>query len=175
MNQINGDNKFMDYVREQNRNSKPEGKRLIHSHSVSQNKQNRCSSAISRLNSKYLLSNGYNDIMSKVSEEENERKKKLIRKRKRKKQKLNKGITFSTKNSSMNEYVFKKRIADDISQMIISNLQNYQSQGPTQHSTNSLFQYSNQSKAKNSIFDRSRPDLGRYRPLRRKGTFIFLT
>ncbi|CAI2373649.1 unnamed protein product [Moneuplotes crassus] len=164
MKQIDNDMSVMSYVHEQNQSQKP----TRSTHSLS--RQDRCSSAVSRLHSKHLVGHGFSEIMSKISEE-NERTKKLYKKRKRnfrKKRQLSKETPFASNNSSMNEFVFKKRIADDISHMIIENLQKYQGHRNDGASFSIKKDTTNASpelrkkKLKTKLFGRAKPNLDKY-------------
>ena len=122
MKQIDNDTSLMSYLQERSQNTN------ISTHTHTQSKAYRWNSAVSRLHSRHLLGKGYSQIISKISEEQ-ERIKKIHRNRKRrfgKKSVFEKGISFTSNNSSTNENTLKQRIADDISNMIIQNLTNFQ-------------------------------------------------
>ena len=96
------------------------------------NKQ-RPTSHISRLHSRHLLGKGYNEIIAKISENQEKMKKNLRIKSSKQSSGsiinyiyflIEKLSRFQIDKSDLNLYAAKKKLADEISQMIISNLKN---------------------------------------------------
>ena len=177
MKQIDSDSNLLSYLQERSQSQN-------NISTMSQNRANRCSSAVSRLHSKHLLGKGYSEIISKITEEQ-ERIKKIHRNRKfafgknflgvkhnlGKKKFIDKGTSFSSNNSSIQDFTFKKKIADDISQMIIDNLKNYQKgniYGGSFSMPKGNFKYKSKSRSrkhrrnKTRILKRDRPSLDNY-------------
>lgn len=75
MEQIGDDQSIMHLVHEQERKESP--KRFKNKHI---SKESRCSSAISKMHSRHLLGKGYNEIIAKISEEQNKIRSRFINK-----------------------------------------------------------------------------------------------
>lgn len=75
MKQIEDDQSIIQLVRERERKESP--KKFKNKHSL---KESRCSSAISKMHSRHLLGRGYNEIIAKISEEQNKIRSKFMNK-----------------------------------------------------------------------------------------------